>query len=91
MISYEICYSLHRTLMGLAKRLGSDGGELGALDRLHNFDGTQEDVELAAKIFERAGQHTNAAELRRGCYGPASVGSGLTQRKDPSVQARSDT
>lgn len=67
--AYSIGYSLHRDLRGLAKRLGDGAGELAALERLHRGEGTREDVELAAGLYERGGEDSSARELRRGCYG----------------------
>jgi len=61
MTTYSICYGQEKKLRAIAE----SRGELAAISRLADFEGTAEDVRCAAAIYTRVGEGGNAADLLR--------------------------
>lgn len=62
-MSYE--YEIGRVAARTLRRLAATVREVAALDRLAEFRGSASDVELAARLYERAGERQLADELRK--------------------------
>jgi len=67
MTTYSIGYQHYRDLLGLHARGGSESTRA-AIERLYRREGSRQDVETCAYLYEAAGEGANAAELRRECY-----------------------
>jgi TPR repeat protein len=72
-IEYSIGYARARELEALLDRFGAGRPEYAAIERLQDGRGTRQDVELAAHLYEQAGEGAGAAELRRSCLGPQAA------------------
>jgi len=64
-MKYLIGHLTKKTL----EELDTSGACQKAIDRLYIEEGTREDVEEVAGLYEEADKQTDADELRRSCYG----------------------
>jgi hypothetical protein len=58
-------YSIDRTRCKALRVIAESDKEVAAIDRLEEFRGCEQDVRLAAALYQRAGDGENAAELLR--------------------------